>query len=143
MEGSDVAQLRIDAQWKAKRYSQAGEMIEALYADPGEITRSQQARMGLIKAAVGYVLADDRFGLARLRSKFGEAMVTTPEWPMFDLVTGNISVTSVEFKTVASQVSGLEGINAFLAAYRETYGSGGALAPVAASQPGAIAARAG
>ncbi len=143
MEGSDVAQLRIDAQWKAKRYSQAGEMIEALYTDPSDITRSQQARMGLIKAAVGYVLADDRFGLARLRSKFGEAMVTTPEWPMFDLVTGNISVTSVEFKTVASQVSGLEGINAFLAAYRETYGSGGALAPMTASQPGAVAARAG
>jgi tetratricopeptide (TPR) repeat protein len=143
MEGADVAQLRIDALWKAKRYSQAGEMIESLYADPGHVTSSQPARMGLIKAAVGYVLADDRFGLARLRSKFGEAMVTTPEWPMFDLVTGNISVTSVEFKTVASQVSGLEGINAFLAAYRETYGSGGALAPMAASESGAVGAKAG
>jgi hypothetical protein len=143
MEGSDVAQLRIDAQWKAKRYSQAGEMIEALYANPREGALTQPARMSLIKAAVGYVLADDRFGLARLRSKFGEAMVTTPEWPMFDLVTGNISITSAEFKTVASQVSGLEGINAFLASYRETYGAEGALAPLAASEPSAVVASAG
>jgi hypothetical protein len=98
--------------------------------------------MSLIKAAVGYVLADDRFGLARIRSKFGEAMVTTPEWPMFDLVTGNISVTSVEFKTVASQISGLEGINAFLTSYRETYGDKGALAPLAASDSQAEIAQA-
>src|SRR5690606_15962217 len=78
MNGSDVTQLRIDAQWKAKRYSQAGEMIEAQYADLGGKPLTQQGRMGLVKAAVGYVLADDRFALARLRSKFGEAMVTTP-----------------------------------------------------------------
>jgi hypothetical protein len=115
-------------------------MIEALYADPGDGTLTQPGRMSLIKAAVGYVLADDRFGLARLRSKFGEAMVTTPEWPMFDLVTGNTSITSAEFKTVASQVSGLEGINAFLASYRETYGAGGALAPMVASEPSAVVA---
>jgi len=143
MNGSDVTQLRIDAQWKAKRYSQAGEMIEAQYADLGGKPLTQQARMGLVKAAVGYVLADDRFGLARLRSKFGEAMVTTPEWPMFDLVTGNIEVTSVEFKTVAAQISGLEGINAFLAAYRETYAGEGALAPLAASDGLAALASAG
>lgn len=142
MEGSDVAQLRVDAQWKAKRYSQASEMIEALYATPAQGTLNQPARMSLIKAAVGYVLANDRFGLARLRSKFGDAMVTTPEWPMFDLVTGNISVTSVEFKTVASQVSGLEGINAFLASYRETYGAEGALAPLVASDSSALVANA-
>ncbi len=139
MTGSDVVQLRIDAQWKAKRYSQAGEIIEALYADPVGAPLTPNARMSLIKAAVGYVLAEDRFGLARLRSKFGEAMVTTPEWPMFDLVTGNISVTSVEFKTVASQIAGLEGINSFLESYRETYSGKGALAPLAATDPGDIA----
>lgn len=143
MDGSDVRQLRIDAQWKAKRYSQAGEMIEALHANETGKPLTQAARMSLIRAAVGYVLADDRFGLARLRSKFGEAMVTTPEWPMFDLVTGDISVTSAEFKTVASQVSGLEGIDAFLAAYRETYSGQDALAPLAASKPVAGLANAG
>ena len=134
LDGLDVTLMRIDAHWKAKRYSQAAEMIEALYAGPTtDAALSQPARMGVIRAAVGYVLANDRMGLARLRSKFGEAMVTSPEWPMFDLVTGNVEVTSLEFKTVAAQVSGVEGINAFLASYRDTYGPDGALAPMVAS----------
>jgi tetratricopeptide (TPR) repeat protein len=138
LDGRDATLLRIDAHWKARRYAQASEMIEALYAEqPNGTALTQPARMGVIKAAVGFVLAGDRFGLSRLRSKFGDAMVTSPEWPMFDLVTGNIEVTSLEFKTVASQVAGTDGINAFLSSYRETYGGEGALAPTIASEEGA------
>lgn len=138
MDGMDAKLLRIDAHWKAKRYDQASELLEALYADQidgGPL--GQQVRLGLIKAGVGFALADDQFGLARLRSKYGDAMVTTPEWPMFDLVTGQTQITSVEFKVVANQVAGVDGINAFLASYRDTYASDGALAPLNASQPSA------
>ncbi|MCZ4345896.1 tetratricopeptide repeat protein [Devosia neptuniae] len=135
LDGRDVTLLRIDAHWKARRYTEASEMIEALYSDPEtKAALSQPARMGVIRAAVGFVLANDRLGLSRLRSKFGDAMVTSPEWPMFDLVTGNIEVTSLEFKTVANQVSGVDGINSFLASYRDTYGADGALAPMVASE---------
>src|SRR5690606_39149472 len=89
MEGRDVALLRIDAHWKARRYSQAGEMIEALYGrEPAGKPLDQPARMMIVKAGVGYVLAGDDFGLSRLRAKFGEQMVNAPEWPMFDYVTG-------------------------------------------------------
>lgn len=136
VDGEDAALLRIDAHWKARRYSEASGDIEALYAN-APTPLSQTTRMGLIKAGVGYVLAEDQFGLSRLRAKFGDAMVTTPEWPMFDLVTGQISVDSLEFKAVAAQVSGVDGINAFLASYRDTYSGQGALAPAEASQPSA------
>ena len=136
LDGRDATLLRIDAHWKARRYTEASEMIEALYANPAPGTAlSQPARMSVIKAAVGFVLAGDTFGLSRLRSKFGDAMVTSPEWPMFDLVTGNIEITSLAFKTVANQVAGTDGINAFLSSYRETYGGEGALAPTIASEP--------
>lgn len=136
LDGRDAALLRIDANWKARRYSEAGEMLEAMYGEQATgAPLAQTARFGIIKAAVGFVLDGDAFGLSRLRSKFGESMATTPEWPMFDLVTGNPSVTSLEFKTVASQVAGVDSINAFLASYRETYGGAGALAPLAASEP--------
>lgn len=136
LDGRDAVLLRIDAHWKAGRYTQASEMLEALHGDqPAGTPLSRPARMGIIKAGVGYVLAGDSFGRARLRAKFGDAMVTTPEWPMFDLVTGTIEVTSLEFKTVAAQVSGVDSINAFLSSYRETYGSDGALAPLNASEP--------
>ena len=142
LDGRDVTLMRIDAHWKARRYSEAAEMIEVMYADPAVKDKlGQPGRMGIIRAAVGYVMANDRMGLARLREKFGDAMVTSPEWPMFDLVTGNVEVTSLEFKTVAAQVSGVEGINAFLASYRDTYGPDGALAPMVASEAATDTAR--
>ncbi|MET3924895.1 hypothetical protein [Devosia sp. 2618] len=138
VNGQDADLLRVDAHWKARRYDRAGEMLEAMYAEQptGGRPLPQTTRMGIIKAGVGYVLAADAQGLARLRSKFGDAMSTTPEWPMFDLVTGRAEVTSLEFKGVASQVSGVDGINAFLASYRDKYGGEG-LAPMTASPQGA------
>ncbi|HEY8575503.1 MAG TPA: hypothetical protein VIL88_04100 [Devosia sp.] len=143
MDGQDVELLRIDAHWKAQRYSQASELLEGLFARAaGDTPLAPQVRMGLIKAGVGFALSGDAFGLSRLRSKYGEAMVTTPEWPMFDLVTGQTEITSAEFKTVASQVAGVDSINAFLASYRETYAGAGALAPTNATEPtGDVASR--
>ena len=138
VDGSDATLLRIDAHWKAKRYAQASEMLEAFYAgQPEGVPLSQPVRLGLIKAAVGFALSGDTFGLSRLRAKFGDAMVVTPEWPMFDLVTGQVAITSLEFKAVASQVADVGGINAFLASYRDTYAAEGALAPLNAAAPGA------
>ncbi|MBJ3783931.1 hypothetical protein [Devosia sediminis] len=136
MDGKDVELLRIDAHWKARRFSQAGEMIEAIYsAETGSKPLNLVARMSLIKAAVGYVLAGDDFGLSRLRAKFGEQMVASPEWPMFDYVTGPIQTTSLEFKRVAAEVAAVDSLTAFLSSYRETYAGEGALTPVNASKP--------
>ena len=138
MDGKDVELLRIDAHWKARRYSQAGEMIEAIYSnEPEGKPLNYVARMSLIKAAVGYVLAGDDFGLSRLRAKFGEQMVASPEWPMFDYVTGPIQATSLEFKRVAAEVAAVDSLSAFLSSYRETYAGEGALTPLNASKPDA------
>jgi hypothetical protein len=136
MDGLDVDLLRIDANWKARRYSQAGEMIEALYGNgtPGQ-PLDRSTRMNLIKAAVGYVLANDSLGLSRLRAKFGEQMVNSAEWPMFDFVTGPIQTASLEFKTVAADVAAQDSLDAFLASYRENYAGEGALAPLNAAEP--------
>ncbi len=135
MQGRDTDLLRIDAHWRAKRYAVAGELLEAMYSDAVSIgALSQPARMDVIKAGVAYVLAGEDLSLSRLRSKFAEAMVTSPEWPMFDYVTGTISVDSLEFKKVARAVSGIDSLNAFLTSYRETYGTEGALAPITASK---------
>jgi len=136
MQGRDVDLLRVDAHWKAKRYSAAGELLELLYAPPADGTpMPQPARMSIIKAAVGYVLAGDTLGLSRIRAKFGDQMARSPEWPMFDFVTGRMQPSDAgEFKRVAKQVAGIDSINAFLAAYQDFYGKDGALTPLTANQ---------
>ncbi|GLQ57337.1 tetratricopeptide repeat protein [Devosia nitrariae] len=133
MSGRDIDLMRIEANWKAGRYEVAAGMLEAIYSpETGPLTQAE--RMSIVKAAVGFVLADDRLGVSRLRSKFGERLVTTPEWAMFDYVTSAIQPTSLEFRQVAREVAAIDGLNAFLASYRQVYESEGALAPAQASQ---------
>lgn len=130
LTGQDVDLMRIDAHWQAKRYAQAGQLIEELYGTaPAGVPLAKTARMGLLQAGVGYALSNDAAGLARLRAKYSDAMVSSPEWPMFDYVTGPIEVTSTEFRQVASQIASVGGLETFLAAYREVYESQGALTP--------------
>lgn len=140
MEGRDVDMLRVEAHWRARRYSRAGELLEALYSATPAQDLTHDDRMNIIRAGAGYVLNRDSLGLSRLRAKFSEAMVTAPEWPMFDLVTRTIEPTSLEFKRVAREMTDIDSINAFLTAYRETYGGTGALAPeTASSEMGKVA----
>ncbi|MBF0679244.1 MAG: hypothetical protein IR164_09930 [Devosia sp.] len=132
LEGQDIELMRIDAHWQAKRYVQAGQGIEALYGMQALATPlSKPARLNIIQAGVGYVLVGDAAATARLRAKYSDAMVNSPEWPIFDFITGPIEVTSNEFKQVAAQIAARDGLDLFLTAYRETYESEGALAPVA------------
>jgi tetratricopeptide (TPR) repeat protein len=122
LTGRDADLLRIEGLWQGGHYGTAAELIETTYgADPADLL-SQPSRMSIVRAAVGFVLAKDQLGLSRLRSKFGEQMALSPEWPMFDYVTGPITANSVEFRAIAAEVGGLDRLNAFLTSYRETYG---------------------
>jgi len=131
MNGRDIDLLRVDAHWKAKRYAKAAELMEALYAPATDGSAlSQNGRLAVVKAAVGYVLSNDALGLSRIRAKFGDQMANSPQWAMFDFVTSQISAPSpAEFKQVAAAVSGMDSLNAFLASYHEIYGGKGALVP--------------
>jgi len=130
LNGRDADLLRIDAFWRSGRYGDAAQQIELIYSQRNtDIPLSQPARMNLIKAAVGYVLGNDKIGLSRVRAKFADQMGNSPEWPMFDYVTGTITRSSSNFKTVAAEVAGIDSMSAFLNAYRQTYEPDGALAP--------------
>ena len=64
-------------------------------------------------------------------------MSKTAEWAMFDFVTGEVSASSIEFRRVAREVSGLDSLNAFLDSYRSLYANGGIVPGQAAAKTGA------
>lgn len=138
VEGRDADLLRVDGYWKSRNYAAAAELLEVVYSPsaPGEAL-TQAARMNIIKAAVGFVMVGDRLGLSRLRSKFGEDIAQTAEWPMFDFVTDEIAPSSTEIAKVARQISGIDSLNAFLASYREMYAAGDVMTPAEAVPPDA------
>ena len=141
LSGRDIELLRIDALWKARRYTQASELIEALYSpDLADGELSPMGRSNVVKAAVGYVLANDQIGLSRLRSRFSGAMATTPEWPMFAFVSEEVNPNGSSFREIARQVADTQAINGFLNAYREIYAGQDAVTPLrAAPEAGAVA----
>lgn len=130
LDGRDAELLRVDAHWNAKRYQEASETLELLYipaVENGNLTSA--ARTNIVKAAVGFVLANDQIGIARLRERFADPMSRTPEWPLFSFVTGQVEVSSLEFRQIAKQVAGTDSLNGFLETYREIYNPEGALSP--------------
>lgn len=132
--GHDADQLRVDAYWKAKNYAASSNAIETMYSDDNTEQLPATARVNLIKAAVGLVLTNDTIGLARLRSKFAGRLSQTPEWPMFDYLTGtSATVDGQEFKAAAKQVADIDQINAFLDSYRQSYGTAGGVMPAQAA----------
>lgn len=136
VEGRDADLLRVDGYWRSKNYGVAAELIEVIYA-PGEMTEPLGGadRMNIIKAGVGFVMVGDTLGLSRLRSKFGQQMSQSPEWPMFDFVTSDIAPSGVDFAKVAHEISGLDSLNAFLSTYRDMYAGGDPVAPARAAEP--------
>ncbi|TDQ66664.1 hypothetical protein ATL17_0667 [Maritalea mobilis] len=131
IEGFDARLLEVDAHWAGRRYREAGELIERIYADQytdaGSLPTS--VRNDLVKAAVAYTLGNDEIGLTRLRAKFSGRMSSTPEWPVFEFVTSKTAFGTKEFKALAKEIADVDSLNSFLAAYKERYGTEGALAP--------------
>jgi hypothetical protein len=134
IDGRDADLLRVDGYWKTKNYVAAADLIDTVYSADSEATLGQMARMNLIKAAVGYVLANDTLGLNRLRTKFADRLAQTPEWPMFDYITSpQASVTGEQFKVAAKAIADIDSITAFLATYRKIYPVDPAIVPASAT----------
>ncbi|HYD04382.1 MAG TPA: hypothetical protein VEC60_01600, partial [Reyranella sp.] len=139
IDGRDADLLRVDGYWKAKNYIAASGLIETVYSRDVMEPLTQAARMNVIKAAVGLVLANDELGLNRLRSKFSERMAASPEWALFDYVTSpKADPVGVEFKSAAKMVASMDSITAFLGAYRDIYHTDDGLTPDAASANSAV-----
>ncbi len=121
--GPDVARLRADILWSARRWREAGEAHEALL---GEIWRSgaaldETARADAIRAAIAYDLAGERLGLERLKAKFSGPMALGPDARTFALLTSDGATRSQGFRAIAARATKAETLSAFLAEYRKRY----------------------
>ena len=139
LEGRDADLLRVDGYWKAKNYTAAADLIERMYTAEGTEQLSQPARMNIIRAAVGHVLANDMIGLSRLREKFSGRLAQSAEWPMFDYLTSpNVSVDGLAFKQAAKVVAGIDTVSAFLSSYRQLFPVDPGIVPATATKTNAV-----
>jgi hypothetical protein len=116
LQGLEADRLRTDVFWKARRWRDAAEQIEKIYGDrwsaPGALLDAERA--DILRAAVGYALADDTIGLDRWRNKYAAKMADSPDKRAFDVVTTPFNANAPEFGEVARKVATADTLDGFL-----------------------------
>jgi hypothetical protein len=139
VEGREAIRLRSDVLWSAKRWREAAEQIELLY---GERWRDWQPlndveRSDLLRAAMGYALAEDQLGLDRFKGKYAAKMADGADRRTFEILMAPLAAGSAEFREVARSVAAVDTLEAFLRDMRARYPETGSFTPVdAAFGPG-------
>src|SRR5205085_5735369 len=107
LQGLEAERLRADIMWKARRWRDAAEQIEKIYGERwsnfGPLTETERA--DVLRAAVGYALAEDAIGLDRWRTKYAAKMADGPDRRAFEVVTTPFNSTAPEFGAVAKVVA--------------------------------------
>jgi tetratricopeptide (TPR) repeat protein len=132
----EATRLRADILWQAKDWNRAAEQFEKLYGsrwkDFNPLTALE--RPDIMRAAVGYALADDMIGLARLRERYAAKMADGPDRAAFDLVTGPAGAANAQFAKIASAVGSYDALDGLLRVMRERFPETGAV-----SRPASLA----
>jgi tetratricopeptide (TPR) repeat protein len=136
--GREAIRLRSDIYWSARRWREASEQIELYYGDRWRdfTPLSAQEKSDVIRAVVGYALAEDALGLARFRDKFAPLMTGAADKTAFDTASKPSSTNSSEFAAIAKIAASVDTLDGFLremkARFPENSGK-------PASQPGSAA----
>ncbi len=123
VKGPAAMRLRADILWAAHRWRQAAEQIEALYGDRWKKFQplSHSESIDILRAAVGYALADETMSLARFRERYMPKMAKGPDQRAFEVVSAPIGTGNASFQSVAQQVTSVNTLDAFLNDIRTRY----------------------
>jgi hypothetical protein len=135
LEGRETLRLRADIYWASRQWQKAAEHIELLYGDRWKSFEplNEGDRADMLRAGVAYALAEDKIGIARLRDKYAAKMAQGPDGRAFDVVTGGLGASSLEFREVAKIVASGDTLQGFLRELKTRYPEMQGLLPDAAN----------
>ncbi len=116
VDGREAMRLRSDIYWAAKRWRQSAEQIELLYGNRWKDFRplNDVERADILRAEIGYALAEDKIGLGRFREKYAPKMANSPDAHAFDVVSAPLGVSSDEFRDIAHAAASVDTLDGFL-----------------------------
>jgi hypothetical protein len=114
--GREAIRLRSDIYWASRQWREASEQIELYYADRWRDFKPLNAaeKADVIRAVVGYALAEDAIGLARFREKYAPLMSGDAERQAFDLASKPASSSSTEFALIAKMAASVDTLDGFI-----------------------------
>ncbi|WGD55605.1 tetratricopeptide repeat protein [Bradyrhizobium sp. CB1650] len=131
--GREVIRLRSDIFWAARRWRESAEQIELYYGDRFRDFKPLNAveKSDVIRAAVGYALADDSIGLARFREKYAPLMSESADRVAFDIASKPAAASSAEFAEIAKLAASVDTLDGFLREMKQRFPDATARAPAA------------
>ncbi len=114
--GREAIRLRSDVYWAARRWRESAEQIELYYGDRWRDFKPLNAleKGDVIRAVVGYALAEDAIGLARFREKYAPLMSGEADKMAFDIAGKPAGASSSEFAAIAKMAASVDTLDGFL-----------------------------
>jgi hypothetical protein len=114
--GREAIRLRSDIYWASRQWREASEQIELYYADRWRDFKPLDAaeKSDVIRAVVGYALAEDALGLARFREKYAPLMIGEADRLAFDTASKPASASSAEFAQIAKMAASVDTLDGFI-----------------------------
>jgi len=123
LSGREVIRLRSDIYWAARRWRESAEQIELLYGerwrDFQPLTAEEKA--DIIRAGIGYSLAEDAIGIARLREKYAAKMENGADKIAFDAATKPATANSSEFIAIAKMAASVDTLDGFVREMKQRF----------------------
>jgi tetratricopeptide (TPR) repeat protein len=114
--GREAIRLRSDIYWAARRWREASEQIELYYADRWRDFKplDLQEKGDVIRAVLGYALAEDSLGLARFREKYAPLMSGEKDQALMETASKPASNNSADFAQIAKMAASVDTLDGFL-----------------------------
>jgi tetratricopeptide (TPR) repeat protein len=114
--GREAIRLRSDIYWAARRWREASEQIELYYGDRWRdfTPLNAQEKGDVIRAVLGYALAEDALGLARFREKYAPLMSDEKDQALLEAASRPASNNSADFSEIAKMAASVDTLDGFL-----------------------------
>jgi tetratricopeptide (TPR) repeat protein len=134
VDGREAIRLRSDIDWAAQRWREAAEQIELMYGERWKEWQplNEIERSDILRAEIGYALAEDNLGLDRFREKYAAKMAETPDAHAFAVVSAPLGTSSAEFAAISHAAAAVDTLDGFLHDMQARYPDASAQPPTAA-----------
>ncbi len=123
LSGRETIRLRSDIYWAARQWRESAEQIELYYADRWRDFKplSPAEKSDMIRAVVGYTLADDTIGLARFREKYAPLMSSEADRIVFDAASKPVGSSGADLAQIARMAASVDTLDGFLREMRARF----------------------
>ena len=130
--GREAIRLRSDIYWASRQWRESAEQIELYYADRWrDFKPLNPAEKGdVIRAVVGYALAEDAIGLARFREKYAPLMSGEADRFAFETASKPGAATAPNSPQIAKMAASVDTLDGFLREMKTRFPDMAARAPL-------------